>query len=51
MLGFKLKLGTAALPLLLVAAILHLFKSRWLLRGSGKALAGFALIFLGISYM
>lgn len=51
LLGFKLKLGTAALPLLFVSALLYLVKSRPRLRGSGKALAGFALIFLGIGLL
>jgi phosphate:Na+ symporter len=51
LLGFKLKLSTVALPLMLVAAFLYLFKSRIKLRGSGKALAGFCLIFVGIGYL
>ena len=50
-LGFKLKLADAALPLLFVAAICYLFKPYRLLRGFGKALAGFCLIFIGISYL
>lgn len=49
--GFKLKLGTAALPLLLIAAFFYMAKKHPVLRGWGKALAGFALIFLGISYL
>ncbi|MDA0347827.1 MAG: Na/Pi symporter [Verrucomicrobia bacterium] len=49
--GFKLKLGTAALPLLFIAAILYLVKAYPKVRSTGKALAGFALIFLGISYL
>ncbi len=49
--GFKLKLGTAALPLLLIASFLYMAKKHPVLRGWGKALAGFALIFLGISYL
>ncbi len=51
LIGFKLKLSAIALPLLFVAAVLYLFKSHRILRGSGKALAGFCLIFLGISYL
>jgi len=51
LIGFKLKLTSAALPLLFVAAILYLIKDRRVLRGSGKALAGFCLIFVGIGYM
>lgn len=51
LIGFKLKLSTMALPLLFVAGILCLFKQKRTLRGTGKALAGFCLIFLGISYL
>lgn len=49
--GFKLKLGMAALPLIFVAALLYLAKKRRVARGAGKALAGFALIFLGIEFL
>ncbi|MFK5923762.1 MAG: Na/Pi symporter [Verrucomicrobiota bacterium] len=49
--GFKLKLGTAALPLLLIASLLYMSKKHPMLRGFGKALAGFSLIFLGISFL
>lgn len=49
--GFKLKLSTAALPLLFIASLAYLFKANATLRGFGKALAGFSLIFLGISYL
>lgn len=49
--GFKLKLGTAALPLLLIASLLYMVKKYPLIRGTGKALAGFSLIFLGIAYL
>lgn len=51
LLGFKLKLSQAALPLLFVAALSYLFKQNRKLRGFGKALAGFCLIFLGISFL
>lgn len=51
LLGFKLKLTTAALPLLFVAAALYLFKERRLVHASGKALAGFSLIFIGIGFL
>ena len=51
LLGFKLKLSTIALPLMLVAALCYLFKSNRRLRGFGKALAGFCLIFIGISLL
>ncbi len=51
LIGFKLQLGAVALPLLFVAAVLYLAKSRRRCRGAGKALAGFALIFLGIAYL
>lgn len=49
--GFKLKLGTAALPLLFVSSLLYLAKKRPRLRGIGKALAGFSLVFLGIDFL
>ncbi len=50
LIGFKLSLGTAMLPLLLVGVLLRLFTSgRW--RHLGWALAGFALIFLGIEQL
>ena len=49
--GFKLKLGTAALPLLLIASFLYMAKKRPVLHSIGKALAGFALLFLGITYL
>lgn len=50
LIGFKLKLGFAALPLLFVAALLRLFgHGRW--QRTGAALGGFALIFLGIETM
>lgn len=49
-LGFKLKLGTAVLPLLFIGASLKLFtKRRW--AGFGYAIAGFGLIFVGIASM
>jgi phosphate:Na+ symporter len=51
LLGFKLQLGEVSLPLLFVAALLYLNKNHRKLRGSGKALAGFALIFLGIDFL
>lgn len=51
LLGFKLKLSAAALPLLFAASICYLFKQSNFLRGFGKALAGFCLIFIGISYL
>ena len=51
LLGFKLQLGEASLPILFLAALLYLNKNRSKLRGSGKALAGFALIFLGIDFL
>ncbi len=50
LIGFKLKLGSAALPLLFVAALLRLLgHGRW--QRAGAALGGFALIFLGIGTM
>jgi len=49
-LGFKLKLGVAALPLVLVGALLQLF-AHGPARALGKALAGFSLLFIGISLL
>lgn len=50
LLGFKLQLGTLILPLILIGAILKLFaKER--IRMIGFSLAGFGLIFVGISMM
>ena len=48
--GFKLKLGTIMLPLILVGAILRLF-SAGRLSSTGYTLAGFGLIFVGIGAM
>lgn len=49
-LGFKLKLSTAVLPLLFIGASLNLFaKGRW--PSLGYAIAGFGLIFVGITSM
>ncbi|MCW8886088.1 MAG: Na/Pi symporter [Motiliproteus sp.] len=48
--GFKLKLGLLALPLILVGAILKLFASNRI-ASSGLALSGFGLIFVGISML
>ena len=45
--GFKLELGTAALPLVLVGVLLRLLR-RGTLASAGTALAGFGLIFVGI---
>lgn len=50
MLGFKLKLGTVILPVVLLGAIMRLFTSGRL-ANTGYALAGFGLIFIGISTM
>lgn len=50
LLGFKLKLGTVILPVILIGAILKLFaKDR--IASIGFALAGFGLIFVGIGMM
>jgi phosphate:Na+ symporter len=50
LLGFKLKLGTVILPVILLGTILKLFaKER--ITSIGFALAGFGLIFVGISMM
>ena len=46
--GFKLKLGTLLLPSILVGVMFRLFgNERW--QGLGNAIAGFGLIFVGIS--
>lgn len=50
LLGFKLKLGLLALPLVFTGAALKLFAGRRL-AAVGLALAGFGLIFVGISMM
>lgn len=50
-LGFELELTHAALPLLFVAAVAYLFKGRSRVRGFGKALAGFCLLFVGIGWL
>jgi phosphate:Na+ symporter len=48
LIGFKLSLGTAVLPVVLAGALLYLFGNRrW--RHIGYALAGFGLIFVGIT--
>lgn len=49
--GFKLKLSAVALPLLFLSSLFYLYKSNRRLRGLGKALSGFCLIFIGISYL
>ena len=48
--GFKLKLSTLALPLIFIGALMRLF-GRQAVAHSGMALAGFALIFVGISQL
>jgi phosphate:Na+ symporter len=48
--GFKLKIGAAALPVVFGGALLRVFgRGRW--REMGKAVAGFGVIFLGMSFM
>ena len=50
LLGFKLKLGMLVLPLVFIGAIMRLFaRGRW--AQWGVALAGFGLIFVGISLL
>jgi phosphate:Na+ symporter len=50
LLGFKLKLGSIMLPVILLGAILKLFTSgKW--AASGYTLAGFGLVFVGIGAM
>jgi len=47
LLGFKLQLGLAFMPLILLGALLRLFaKDRW--ANIGMAIAGFGLVFVGI---
>ena len=48
--GFKLKLGVAAMPLVLAGMLIRIF-GRDRLAEAGKALAGFGLILIGISLM
>lgn len=50
LLGFKLKLGTLMLPFIFIGVILRLF-TKGRLAAFGYALAGFALIFVGIAMM
>lgn len=50
LLGFKLHLGLAAMPLLLVGVLLSMFlRGRW--AEIGRAVAGFSLVFIGIDAM
>ena len=49
-LGFKLKLGTVVLPVIFVGVLLRLF-SKGRLAATGYALAGFGVIFVGITVM
>lgn len=49
-LGLKLKLGVIALPVLFCAALMSLFGQALVAR-SGRALAGFALLFIGLGMM
>jgi len=48
--GFKLKIGLAAMPLILVGMLFRIF-ARGRLAEAGKALAGFGLILIGIGLM
>ncbi len=50
MLGFKLKLGTLMMPVVFFGAVLRLF-SHGKLSAIGYSLAGFGLIFIGITMM
>ncbi|MEQ8493098.1 MAG: Na/Pi symporter, partial [Gammaproteobacteria bacterium] len=50
LIGFKLSLSTLALPLVFAGALARLF-ARGRLAHGGLALAGFALIFIGIEHM
>ena len=48
--GFKFKLGLLALPLVFAGAVMRLF-AKGRMRHAGYALAGFGLLFVGISMM
>ncbi|MFW2389490.1 MAG: Na/Pi cotransporter family protein, partial [Polyangiales bacterium] len=50
LLGFKLELGTAALPIVLAGALIRLF-AKGRASAAGFAIAGFGLIFVGISLL
>ena len=50
LLGFKLQLGTAALPIVLVGVLVRLF-TQGRASSAGFAVAGFGLIFVGISLL
>ncbi len=50
LLGFKLKLSLLVLPLIFIGALMRLFAAQRI-ASSGLALAGFGLIFVGISQM
>lgn len=50
LLGFKLKLGEAMLPAVLLGVLMRIF-GRGKLESAGTALAGFGLIFFGISIL
>ena len=48
--GFKLQIGAAALPVVFAGAMLRTFgRGRW--RETGRALAGFGVVFLGIAFL
>ncbi|RKT32167.1 phosphate:Na+ symporter [Roseovarius halotolerans] len=49
-LGFKLKLGTAVLPVIFVAALAAMLAHGWVARAA-RALAGFCLLFIGLDMM
>lgn len=50
LIGFKLKIGLLALPLIFIGSLLKLF-ARDKLAATGFSLAGFGLIFIGVSYL
>jgi phosphate:Na+ symporter len=50
LLGFKLQIGAAALPVIFLGMMLRMFgRGRW--AQAGRTLAGFGLVFLGIDYL
>ena len=50
LIGFKLKLGVAVLPLVLIGVLLKMF-GRGRLKAAGWALAGFSVLFIGLDAM
>lgn len=51
LIGLKLKLTETLLPVLLVSALVYLLNEKTVIRGVGKSIAGFCLVFIGIRYL